>query len=1084
MKNSILLLCCAFPLLVNAQLHENFTSAEYPHRLQWRGHPFAFHVNADSQLQSQTINTTYISTENRLAQGAVWEIGIKLRFNPSPSNQLRIYLIADNDTLTAPLNGYFIQIGEIGSTDRYHLYRQEGENTKLLLSSPPLERPDPSMIDDRIRVVRDTEGDWELQLAIGGGEFTAVGAVTDTTFTHTAFFGFHCRFTSANSDKFHFDYFSIDTTTTDIILDTLPSALKLLPDNTDNAVFYDDFSAGFPNTWLGETAAFDPVDERLKLRENGASPALVVTPSNRLNNTIWEAGIQVDAPLSSGNYVRFYLAANDTLMTDHEGYHLQIDGAKGTHVYHLWRQNGRSRSRIFQSDSIPNQDAIFRARVRVVRDSKDQWKIFADEYDNGTFEPVLRNNGDSSVVDNTNITAGYTGFYTNFSKTRWGDYAFDYLLIKPFDLQAEPIPDSIPPKIVLANFIDSTSLFIAFDKAIDPSSAPRHFSLNGQQPAVVEVVDGTATLSFLTPFENGTYALQVSDVQNLYGFAMEADTLISLRYKKPYTAQLYDVVINEIMANPNGAAGLPIVEYIELYNQSEETVSLIGWRYESLTRAHTFTDGEIAPGSYLVLGPKSDAITFEPFGNFLALSPWPPLVNDGTTLTLKNQYGTIIDEVSYHPSWSRDTKKRSGWSLERIDPQGLCLDADNWIASTDSRGGTPGGQNSVYSPDHAADFKIIHFAVQNSVQLLLTFSHSLDPVSAAATEKYQLSNGAGQPAQVQLMDSRNVVLHYENPFPTGVDYSLTIEALANCAGQPTNFRQAFFIPDEIQPNDILINEILFNPKSKGMDQVTTDGVDFVEIYNHSSSIVDLQQLYLAHVNHQGAVAGYRQISENPLLFYPAEYKVLTSQPHIVKEHYPLADQSTFILLASLPRFNNNAGTALLISGGKTIDSLAYHESMHAPFITNRKGISLERRHFGTPTNAIGNFHSAATTVGGATPGYQNSQGAEDTGQSGIYLTSKTFSPDEDGFEDVLEINYQFPTTGNMANIHIFNDRGELVRRLQSNQSMALRGTITWDGRSDTSQRLPVGIYIALIEIYNAQGSRKVYRKSFALVAKI
>lgn len=1084
MKNSIFLLCCVFPLLVNAQIHEDFAPATYPHSLQWRGHPFAFGVNADSQLQSQTINTTYISTENQLAWGVSWEVGIKLTFNPSPANQLRIYLMTDNDTLTAPLNGYFIQIGENSSTDRYHLFRQDGETTELLLSSLPLERADPTLINDRIKVTRDTEGDWELQVAIDNGEFTLVGTVRDTIVDQTEFFGFHCRFTSANSDKFHFDYFSIDTTMIDIVPDTSSTGDKLLPDNIENTLFYDDFSAGFPNTWLGDTTAFAPIDERLKLRESGTSPTLVATPSNRLNNTVWEAGIQVDGPLSSGNYVRLYLAATDTLITDHQGYHLQIDGSKGKHVYHLWRQNGRSRSRIFQSDSIPDQGDIFRARVRVVRDSEAHWRIFADEYNNGTFRPVLRNNGDSSVVDDTYTTAQYAGFFANFSKTRWPDYAFDYLLIKAFDPQADPIPDSVPPKIASARFIDSTALSITFDKPIAPISSPSSFSLNNQQPVSVEVADRIATLSFLTPHETGTYILWVNNVQNQDGFAMEADTLITLLYQKPYITQPNDIIINEIMVNPNGAAGLPVVEYIELYNQSKETISLAGWSYESLTRGHTFTDGEIHPDGYLILGPKSNTATFEPFGNFLALSPWPPLVNNGTTLTLKNQNGTVIDEVSYHPSWYRDTKKRNGWSLERINPGELCLDADNWIASTDGRGGTPGGQNSVYNGNHVADFKITDFTLQNPAQFLLTFSRSLDPVSAASTATYQLNNGVGQPMQVQLLDSRSVVLHYENTVPTGMDYLLTITALADCAGQPMDFHHVFFIPDEIQLNDILINEILFNPKTKGMDNVTTDGVDFVEIYNHSPRTVDLQQLYLAHLNSRGVVAGHRQIAENPLLLYPAEYKVLTSAPKVVKEHYPLADQHAFIRMASLPLFNNDSGTALLISRGITIDSLTYHESMHAPFITNRKGISLERIRFDIPTNAIGSFQSAATSVGGATPGYRNSQGVEDTFSPEVYLTSKTFSPDGDGFEDLLEINYHFPTSGNMANIQIFNDRGELVRRLQSNQSMALRGTITWNGRSDTNQPLPVGIYIALIEIYNAQGLREIYRKSFALVAKM
>lgn len=1000
MKNSLFIWCCVFPYLALAQVHEDFTSDGYPHNLQWHGHPFAFGINTDNQLQSKTINTTYISAENQLATGVVWEAGIRLAFRPSLNNQLRIYLVADRDQLDGPLNGYFIQIGETGSTDGYHLYRQHGENVELLLSSPPLERIDPGLINDRIKVVRDAEGDWELLVAVDGDTFAPMGAIRDTVFEQTAFFGFHCQFTRANSDKFYFDYFSIDTTSIDIAPQLPPTESKLLPDGYDNAAFYDDFSGGLLPHWQGDSAAFEVVNKRLKVTENAVSLGFLAIGSNRLSNTVWEAGIQVEGPLSSGNYVRLYLAMTDTVLTEHDGYHVQIDGAKGKHIYHIWRQNGHSRSHVFQSDSIPNQDNRFRARVRVIHTADGRWQILTDEYDSGVFVPVPDKSGETAVMGHNTFTeTAYAGFFADFSKTRRNDYAFDYLLISPANPAADIQPDTT----------DTDSL------------PPR---------------------------------------------------------------QPYDVIINELMVNPNGVAGLPAVEYIELYNRSNDTISLTGWRYESLTKAYTFTAGDIAPDSYLILGPKKNAAEFEAFSNFTALSSWPLLVNNGTTLTLTDPYGTIIDEVNYELSWYRDSKKKNGgWSLERITPRGFCLDADNWIASTDVRGGTPGAQNAVYDPTFTINFALANCTVQNGKQLLVTYTQAIDSTTAVSSGNYRLNNGMEAPSRVQLIDRHSVLLHYDRALPTGVDYMLNVSGVANCAGLSADLEYVFFLPDTASTGDILINEILFNPKNKSMEGVDTDGVDFIEIYNYSSKTVDLQQFYLAHVNHDGKVTGHRPVSEIPLLFYPSEYKVLTAQPTIVKAHYPNADQPSFIQMASLPLFNNDAGTALMISHGQTIDSLTYHESMHAAFIDNPKGISLERRRFDTPTNSPGNFYSAATSIGGATPGYRNSQGAEEGEQPGISLTSKTFSPDNDGFEDLLEINYHFPTAGNMANISIYDDHGRLVKRLQRNQSMATRGTVTWDGRSNVYHRLPVGIYIAVIEVYNSTGLLKTYRRSFVLAKK-
>jgi len=74
----------------------------------------------------------------------------------------------------------------------------------------------------------------------------------------------------------------------------------------------------------------------------------------------------------------------------------------------------------------------------------------------------------------------------------------------------------------------------------------------------------------------------------------------------------------------------------------------------------------------------------------------------------------------------------------------------------------------------------------------------------------------------------------------------------------------------IEPGDIIVNEILSNPKS--------DGVDFVELYNHSGKTIDLQHLSIASVNSNGVAGRRRKISWRSSLSYPEEYKGLTTSP--------------------------------------------------------------------------------------------------------------------------------------------------------------------------------------------------------------
>jgi len=276
--------------------------------------------------------------------------------------------------------------------------------------------------------------------------------------------------------------------------------------------------------------------------------------------------------------------------------------------------------------------------------------------------------------------------------------------------------------------------------------------------------------------------------------------------------------------------------------------------------------------------------------------------------------------------------------------------------------------------------------------------------------------------------------------------------------------------------DILINEVLSNPKS--------GGVDFLEIYNYSDKTVDLSGVSIASVNTNGIVGNRQTVSDQPLFIYPNEYKVLTRQPAVVKQHYPNAELSALLEMGSLPNFNNETGGVVIYGEEGVIDSLFYTPTMQSPFMASNRGVSLERQHFSVPTNAPGSFRSAAVAVGGATPGYQNSQYVDESAAEDVFLTAKTFSPDNDGFEDRLEINYRLPESGFMANIDIYTDQGRLIKRLVRNQSIATQGVFFWDGLSDANTRLPVGVYIAVVEVYNAFGVRKVYRKSFVLAARL
>ncbi|WP_424059511.1 hypothetical protein, partial [Pedobacter sp.] len=67
---------------------------------------------------------------------------------------------------------------------------------------------------------------------------------------------------------------------------------------------------------------------------------------------------------------------------------------------------------------------------------------------------------------------------------------------------------------------------------------------------------------------------------------------------------------------------------------------------------------------------------------------------------------------------------------------------------------------------------------------------------------------------------------------------------------------------------MLISEILFNPRS--------GGVDFVEIYNNSNHEIDSKELQLANAKAAGAPASIKNVSSAKLMIAPGSYWVITT----------------------------------------------------------------------------------------------------------------------------------------------------------------------------------------------------------------
>ena len=549
-----------------------------------------------------------------------------------------------------------------------------------------------------------------------------------------------------------------------------------------------------------------------------------------------------------------------------------------------------------------------------------------------------------------------------------------------------------------------------------------------------------------------------------------------------YTPQQYDVVIDEIMADPTPRVGLPDHEWIELRNTSAFDINLQGWTLGDLTGATgTMPTFILQPDSFVMVCTGSAVSELMPFGKVISVTNFPSLDNEGDLISLFSATGKTIHAVQYTSAWyQNELKKDGGWTLEMIDTKNPCSGISNWKASVDVNGGTPGKKNSVdgINADETAPNLLRAFAINNTT-ITLVYDEPLDSLKAATVNNYTIDNSIAAVSAKSVspvFDKVNIVLNA--PITAGSVYTITAANVTDCKGNTIGAKNSarFGISQEADSFDIVINEMLFNPKP--------GGEDYVELYNRSQKIIDLSHTYIANRNSNNVISSIQQVTAESILLFPKDFMVLTPDPVSVKSQYITTNPDAFITVSSMPSFSDDMGDVIILNNqGAIVDEVKYSDKWHFPLISNTEGVSLERIDYDA-ASVQGNFHSAATSAGYGTPGYKNSQyRLNEEVQGEITVTPDIFSPDNDGTDDFATINYSFPSPGYVANITIFDATGRAVRYLQRNSLSGIKGYYRWDGLDDKNRKLPQGIYIIYTEIFNTDGKKKQFKNTIVLARR-
>lgn len=530
------------------------------------------------------------------------------------------------------------------------------------------------------------------------------------------------------------------------------------------------------------------------------------------------------------------------------------------------------------------------------------------------------------------------------------------------------------------------------------------------------------------------------------------------------------IVINELMVDPTPVVGLPPFEWIELHNPGNAPVNLNGWKITVGNIERRLPQAFLAGGAYIILCSLAGSESLSEYGKTMVIQ-LPALRNSGNLVLLSDSEGNVADKVDYSDSWyDNNTQRNGGYTLERIDPLRSCDERNNWGASKDAAGGTPGQQNSIFAfnPDTTPPvIEQIRTVSTNSV--ILYFSESIEPLLLKAPGNYTLGT-LGHPVTLEEHSPNGILLRWAKTMETNRIYRLEIDQLTDLCGNQMTDIEIEVIWNQLRQGDIIINEVLFNPLA--------GGADYVELYNPTNTPVDLHRLVLAGRDNQLKLRQFVSLGYTNKLLRPRQYLAFTTDPETVATHYPYGCRSCLIKLPAMPAYNNDRGWVVLLTDDhEPMDEFAYTEKMHHPLLHNVKGVSLERVSPMAATQDPGNWQSAAADAGFGTPGTENSQKGELPGKVTLTATPRAISPNDDGFNDSMEIFYTVAGPGWMANAWIFDLHGKPLVQLLKNQLIGTEGSFKWEGREADGKRVAIGPYLLMVELYDLYGKIHRFREA-------
>jgi hypothetical protein len=833
----------------------------------------------------------------------------------------------------------------------------------------------------------------------------------------------------------------------------------------------DDFTDGdFTTTpiWSGETANFE-VDGLNQLHLN--APAATDTSylsvsSDAIENASWEFFANLDFNPSSGNLARVYLVSNNpNLKGSLNGYFVMIGNTNDE--ISLYRQDGTDKTEIISGTDDATDLTSVNCRIKVTRDAVGNWELLVDNTGGTTFT------SEGTVLDNTYFSSAFAGVHCKYTSTRSDKMYFD-----DFVVTGTAYTDTDLPFVESITSISSTEVDVLFNESMDQTTVETVANYNLDNEAgtpSTAVQDGSdlrlVHLTFTTGFTNNTdYFLTTSNVDDLAGNTL-ANSVDNFFYFVPEMPFVGDVIITEFMADPADSINLIEQEYVEIYNNSNKTFDLDGWKIADASSSVTLPSYVLAPNEYVLLTENGWGSAYG-ISNYIEVS-LPSYNNSADAVVIKSNADLTLDSLSFDLSWyAYPDKEDGGWSIERKRLSTECSDSYNWAASENVNGGTPGVQNSIFTSenDTSAPF-VTNYYVVGDTAVIVEFDES---VTLQADFGWTISPSLNITSTNLISDFQAEII--TETMATGIIYKATLSGAQNCFGTAlTEFTFEFGLPDSVVAGDVVINELMFNPLSGGSD--------YIEIVNISDKVLSLKNWKLASID-DDTIANIKTIIDEQILFLPGQYILVTEDSTDIANDFSIYGIGTFIE-TDIPTYTNDSATVILIDNNNLVlDRVHYDEDYHFELLSTNKGKALERISFTADSDSPDNWHTASELVEWGTPGYENSQFIDANAVGDITITTPIFSPDNDGYQDVMILSYQFTNPDNVMDVQVYDSEGRLIRELKDNFYPGTNGILNWDGINDEGTKAQSGAYVLLIIVFDLDGNRTVYKEVVVLATRL